>query len=127
MPYLRGVGEVHIGGHRDGQMFDVQLADLFSVSEANREGVEGEPQATLGGLLGSPRTGQWCRFCGSLANPSSDQCVPCWSAALSSVMEVSGVITADAADVLLELMTTDPLDAVVQAQLQPQLHDPATP
>lgn len=37
----------------------------FSVSAANREGVEGEPQATLGGPKVPPRmvATTWCRFC----------------------------------------------------------------
>ncbi len=82
----------------------------FIVSEANREGVEGEPQATLGGRLGSPRTGQWCRHCGSIANPSSDCCVPCWSISLSSVMEVAGQITEE----LEEVLKTDELERVLK-------------
>ncbi len=120
MPLMCGHGELEIGE------WQVTFTNI-NVSKANREGVEGEPQATLGGLLGSPRTGQWCRFCGSLANPTSDQCVPCWSKSLSSVMEVSGVIDADAADVLLALVTTDPLNVVGQAQLPQRSHDPAIP
>lgn len=40
------------------------------VSAANREGAEGEPQATLGGRKVPPhhKAFLWCRFCGSLAN-----------------------------------------------------------
>ena len=99
------------------------------VSGANREGVEGEPQATLGGRPGSPRTGQWCRHCGSVANPSSDACVPCWSAGLNSKMEVSvsGEITEEAVDVLRELVKTTTLTPVDPARLPSQWLDPATP
>ncbi len=99
MPFLTGPGEVHFVG----MVFE---GELTSVSEANREGVEGEPQATLGGLLGSPRIGQWCRFCGSIANPSSDQCVPCWSKALGKTMEVTGHVAVEFADALKVLGDT---------------------
>ncbi len=109
----------------------------FMVSEANREGVEGEPQATLGGRLGSPRTGQWCRHCGSIANPSSDCCVPCWSLSLSSVMEVAGQITEEFKEILetdefkqaMEKMetTVDALFGAYVAPLSQRSPDPATP
>lgn len=123
MPLLMGHGEILLGGI-------VFKGELSSVSEANREGVEGEPQATLGGRLGSPRTGQWCRHCGSVANPSSDTCVPCWSAQLSSVMEVSMPIVPEGViQVLTELVATTTATASVFGSmlLPPQLLDPATP
>ncbi len=123
MPLLMGHGEILLGGV-------VLKGELSSVSEANREGVEGEPQATLGGLIGSPRIGQWCRFCGSLANPSSDQCVPCWSAALAVVMEVSIPIVAEGVvQVLTELIetTTAAVSSFDSMPSLSQLLDPATP
>ena len=61
-----------------------------SVSEANVEGVEGEPVAALGGPEGSPRTGMWCRYCGSNQNPYSDCCVPCWTEMQNSFREFGG-------------------------------------
>jgi hypothetical protein len=118
MPLLKGKGTVHIGS----QVFDV---DLLSVSAANREGVEGEPQATLGGRPGSPRTGQWCRFCGSIANPSSGCCVDCWAKSLSAVMEISGQLTSEFMDSLTK--ATDSFRSAFGVLSQPQSHDPAIP
>lgn len=52
-------------------MAHLQLLALRAFgSEATGEGVEGEPEATLGGQRGSSHT--WCRFCGSLENVSTD-------------------------------------------------------
>ncbi len=62
-------------------------------SEAIGEGVEGEPQATLGGRPGSPRMGQWCRFCGSTDYPASDSCVPCSMRRFSTSMEVGQIVS----------------------------------
>ena len=118
MPFLMGPGEVHFGGV-------VLKGQLSSVSEANREGVEGEPQATLGGLLGSPRIGQWCRFCGSIANPSSDQCVECWAGTLSKTMEISGTLTDEFIDAMDKLASVT--GVLAGALSPPQPHDPATP
>ena len=118
MPFLFGPGKVHIGE-------SVFEADLSSVSEANGEGVEGEPQATLGGRSGSPRTGQWCRYCGSVANPSSDACVPCWSSSMTRVMEIGEAF--DKAMVVLTKATITAATAFDPALLPPQWLDPATP
>ncbi|KKL10477.1 hypothetical protein LCGC14_2555430 [marine sediment metagenome] len=84
------------------------------VSAANREGVEGEPQATLGGRSGSPRTGQWCRHCGSVANPSSDTCVPCWSDSMGQAMEVgvTGQMTKEFKEQFITLAKTTTVVAV---------------
>ncbi len=123
MPLLMGHGEILLGGV-------VFKGELSSVSEANREGVEGEPQATLGGRPGSPRTGQWCRHCGSVANPSSDSCVPCWSSSLSSIMEVSvPIVSEEVIQVLTELIATTTATATAFGSMlsPPQSRDPAIP
>ncbi len=123
MPLLMGHGEIHLGG----MMFK---GELSSVSKANREGVEGEPQATLGGRSGSPRTGQWCRHCGSVANPSSDACVPCWSASMEKVVEVGFDVQAEefvqAFDTLTKAATVV-ATAFDPVPLPPQWPDLATP
>ncbi len=104
------------------------------VSAANREGVEGEPQATLGGRPGSPRTGQWCRHCGSVANPSSDSCVPCWSAHMNNTMEVGGMeaggaMTKEFIEVFDQLIeaTTAVADTFESTPSLQQSLDPAIP
>jgi hypothetical protein len=123
MPLFMGHGEILLGGV-------AFKAELSSVSGANREGVEGEPQATLGGRSGSPRTGQWCRHCGSVANPSSDACVPCWSASMKKVIEVGFDLKAEdfmqAFDTLTKA-TTVVANALDPVPSPPQSPDPATP
>ena len=68
-------------------------------SGATGEGVEGEPEATLGGHQGSPHS--WCRFCGTQENISADAvdycCFKCrWASievdtdAISKMLELVG-------------------------------------
>jgi len=96
---MRVIGSAHFQiTQSDGTVIDIgteytTFEAEINVSGANREGVEGEPQDTLGGLLGSPRTGQWCRFCGSTENPDTDHCAACWKRELSGRMEFSGQLT----------------------------------
>jgi hypothetical protein len=70
-------------------------------SEASREGVEGEPEATLGGDGGSPLGASWCRHCGQSAFDQM-QCIKCWNAGFEfgAQMIATGYATKEFADAL---------------------------
>lgn len=74
-----------------------RLELVLSASEASQEGVEGEPEATLGGVGGSPLGVCWCRFCGAEAFDQM-QCVKCWSRSLEVGVVFEGVATQEFVD-----------------------------